>query len=80
MTTPNLIPDRDTECRILALLQCTHALTAETDRLAAIIAELLEIDPSDDAITEAVWNSQDPATALMFLKGDLPDPGGRTVQ
>ena len=80
MTTPSLIPDRETECRILALLQCTHALNAETDRLAAIIAELLGIDPSSDTITDAVWNSQDPATAVMFLKGDLPDPGRRAGQ
>lgn len=80
MSAPNLIPDRETECRILALLQCTQALNAETDRLAAIIAELLGIDPSDEAITEAVWNSQDPATAVMFLKGDLPDAGRKTIQ
>ncbi|MEQ8292511.1 MAG: hypothetical protein RIA08_09915 [Roseovarius sp.] len=80
MSNPPLIPDRHTECRILALLQCTHALTTETDRLAAIIAELLGIDPSDDAISEAVWNSESPATALMFLKGDLPHSGERGVQ
>ncbi|MBD11604.1 hypothetical protein [uncultured Roseovarius sp.] len=75
MNTPNLIPDRETECRILALLQCTHAMLAETDRLAAIIAELIGEDPSGDTITEAVYNAQDPATAVMFLRGDLPTAG-----
>lgn len=73
--TDSLIPDRETECRVLALLQCTHAMTAETDRLAAIIADLLGIDPSDDAITQAVWNSASPAEAVMYLKGELPDAG-----
>lgn len=75
MNTPKLIPDRETECRILALLQCTHAMLAETDRLAAIIAELIGEDPSGDTITEAVYNAQDPATAVMFLRGDLPTAG-----
>lgn len=74
----NLIPDRDTECRLLALLQCTHAMLAETDRLAAIIAELINADPGDDLITEVVYNAQDPATAVMFLKGDLPNAGRAT--
>lgn len=75
MSAENLIPDRETECRILALLQCTHAMLAETDRLAAIIAELIGEDPSGDTITEAVYNAQDPATAVMFLRGDLPTAG-----
>lgn len=69
--------NRETECRVLALLQCTQALLAETDRLAAIIAELVGIEPDSEAITEAVWNAQDPATAVMFLKGDIPDAGTR---
>lgn len=80
MSAPNIIPNRETECRILALLQCTHALTTETDRLAAIMAELLGIDPGSDTITRAVWDSQDPATAVMYLKGDLPDPGRRVIE
>jgi hypothetical protein len=75
MKRENLIPDRDTECRVLALLQCTHAMVMETDRLAGIIAEELGIDPMSDVITEAVFNAQDPATALMFLRGDLPTAG-----
>ena len=76
MTAINLIADRDTECRILALLQCTDAMLAETDRLAAIIADLLGIDPSHELITEAVYNAKSPATAVMFLKGDIPHAGG----
>lgn len=75
----NLIPDRDTECRVYAMLTMAHALTAETDRIAALIADKLGIDPVDEAITEAVWNFDDAATALMFLKGDLPDPADRTL-
>ncbi|MBO9451469.1 hypothetical protein J7426_14440 [Tropicibacter sp. R16_0] len=72
----NLIPNRETETRILALLQCTQAMINETDRLAAIIADLTQVDPSSETITEAVWNSQSPATAVMFLKGELPTAGG----
>ena len=45
--TPNLIADRDTECRVMALLQCTHAMIMETDRLASLIAELIGVEPSD---------------------------------
>jgi len=72
MKRENLIPDPATECRVLALLLRTHAMVMETDRLAGIIAEELGIDPMSDEITEAVFNAQDPATALMFLRGDLP--------
>lgn len=63
---------RETECRLLALFQCTHALIAETDRIAQLIAELSGIDPSDEVITDAVWNSASPGEAVMILKGDLP--------
>lgn len=76
MSPANLIPDRETECRVLAMLQCTHAMITETDRLASLIAEAIGVDPSDELITEAVFNSQDPACAVMFLKGDLPHSGG----
>lgn len=74
--TRNLIPDRETECRLLALLQCTHAMQVETDRLASIIADLIGVTPDSDVITEAIWNSDSPAEAVMFLKGDLPRAEG----
>lgn len=73
--TPNLIADRDTECRVMALLQCTHAMIMETDRLASLIAELIGVEPDDEAITEAVYNAQSPLDAVMYLNGSLPDAG-----
>ena len=74
--TRNLIPDRETECRLLALLQCTHAMQVETDRLASIIADLIGVTPDSEAITDAIWNSDSPAEAVMYLKGDLPRSEG----
>ncbi|MCZ4351559.1 hypothetical protein O4H61_03435 [Roseovarius aestuarii] len=66
----SLIPNRETECRVYAMIQMAHTLTTETDRIATLIAELLDIDPSSEVITEAVWNADDPAHAMALLKGE----------
>lgn len=71
----SFIPSREIETRAYALLQCTHALNAETDRIAGLLADLLGVDPSSDVITDAVWNTNNPAEAVMYLKGELPAPG-----
>lgn len=75
MSRTTLIKDRETECRVMALLQCTHAMIMETDRLASLIADLIGVEPSDEAITEAVYNAQSPHEAVMFLNGSLPHAG-----
>ncbi|MGK7663347.1 MULTISPECIES: hypothetical protein [unclassified Marinovum] len=75
MSRPTLIKDRETECRVMALLQCTYAMIMETDRLASLIADLIGVEPSDEAITEAVYNAQNPHAAVMFLNGSLPHAG-----
>lgn len=76
MSAASLIPDRDTECRVMALLQCTHALISETDRIAALIADLIRVEPDSDVITDVIWNSGSPAEGVMMLKGELPAGGG----
>lgn len=72
-----LIINNDSEDHILDLLACAHASINHTDTVAALIAARLGIDPSDEIITEVVWNISDAKEAMKFLKGE---PYGRFAQ
>ena len=64
--------------RLLPLVRFVHRLSAETDELAAEIAEIVGLDPSDEAVTEAIWNAKSPEDGEMILMSGYagsPDDG-----
>ena len=67
MTTPQTPLDR--RAIVLDLIEDAHALEEQVVILAARIAELTGHDPSDYAITDAIWNETDATCALEILMG-----------
>lgn len=66
---------------LLRLVQTAHKLVAATDQLASQIADAVNVDPSDDLITDVIWNMVDAdyATETLLMaalsaasQGDAP--------
>ncbi|WP_146585445.1 hypothetical protein [Puniceibacterium confluentis] len=72
MSTPSPLHDDSTRARATCLLVMALALVAEADRMATLLADLCDLDPSCDEITEAVWNNTNVGEGIMILRGDLP--------
>ena len=72
-------PQRDQlQERLLPLVRLGHCLVSETDRLAAQIAAIADLDPSAEAITDAIWNAKTPEDGVRILMGD-PAPEEQTA-
>ncbi|KMK63796.1 hypothetical protein [Puniceibacterium sp. IMCC21224] len=72
MTQPSPLHDDATRARANCLLIMAHALVAEADRIAGLLAEVCDLDPSSDQIIDAIWNQTEVGTGIMILRGDLP--------
>lgn len=66
--------DNQEKEHVAGLLAVAHAMVDYTDTVAGMIAFRLGLDPSDEAITDAIWNTSDIKEALKILLG--PTGGG----
>lgn len=73
---PNLIDFAD-RVRALTMIEVAHDALQRARRMAARLAAQCGLDEHDDAITDAIFNSEDPGEALRALmrtEGKGPAP------